>query len=231
MGAADTFALTTLETIGVMIAALCHDIGHPGVNNTFLVQTNDELALRYNDRSVLESMHCSLTFSVLRDPACLFLPKLTDAAYRELRNIVITAIMGTDMQQHFGMMAKLESRLASTLDVRQAAERLFLVEVLVHAADVSNVGKPWDAALRWSTAVSTEFFAQGDRVRNEGQPVEPFMVRLSGFFSCLVFFHHARALQDRTKSSVEKNTANFIRFVGRVCRWALAPLMWPPTGT
>ena len=48
------------------IAALGHDIGHMGVQNGFLINSNDPLALQYNDKSVLEQMHCSRLFSVLR---------------------------------------------------------------------------------------------------------------------------------------------------------------------
>ncbi len=40
----------------MLIASVCHDLDHPGVNNKFLVATNSELALLYNDRSVLENV-------------------------------------------------------------------------------------------------------------------------------------------------------------------------------
>lgn len=55
-----------------------------------------------------------------------------------------------------------------------------------------TVAKPWEQSYRWSAAVSQEFFQQGDREAAAGIPVEPFM--------------------DRKKSSVEKNTANFIKY-------------------
>lgn len=55
-GAVATLQLTTLETVAIMIASVCHDIEHPGVNNKFLVANNHKLALLYNDRSVLENV-------------------------------------------------------------------------------------------------------------------------------------------------------------------------------
>lgn len=39
------------QVFSLMIAALCHDLGHPGVNNTYLVNSKDRLALTYNDIS------------------------------------------------------------------------------------------------------------------------------------------------------------------------------------
>jgi cAMP-specific phosphodiesterase 4 len=37
--------ITDLDFFALLIAAMCHDIGHPGVNNTFLVLSGDKLAL------------------------------------------------------------------------------------------------------------------------------------------------------------------------------------------
>ena len=56
----DAFGLSSrfsqLETLAVLVAAILHDVGHPGLNNTFHVKQQTTLALRYNDRSVLESV-------------------------------------------------------------------------------------------------------------------------------------------------------------------------------
>jgi len=40
-----------------LIAAAIHDFKHPGKNNAYLVNSENELALRYNDKAVLENMH------------------------------------------------------------------------------------------------------------------------------------------------------------------------------
>lgn len=45
------------EIFSMLVAAYCHDVGHDGVNNTFHVASGSELALTYNDNSVLENMH------------------------------------------------------------------------------------------------------------------------------------------------------------------------------
>lgn len=38
------------ETLAVLVAALAHDLGHPGVNSRFLIETKHTLAMTYNDR-------------------------------------------------------------------------------------------------------------------------------------------------------------------------------------
>uniref|UniRef100_A0A0G4F0I5 Phosphodiesterase n=1 Tax=Chromera velia CCMP2878 TaxID=1169474 RepID=A0A0G4F0I5_9ALVE len=65
-------ALPRLKTMAMTIAALCHDVGHPGVNNQFLKSIMHPLAVTYNDMSVLENFHAAETFRVLaslKDPA------------------------------------------------------------------------------------------------------------------------------------------------------------------
>jgi cAMP-specific phosphodiesterase 4 len=43
--------ITQIEKFALMVAALSHDLDHPGVNNAFLVNTKDRLATVYNDSS------------------------------------------------------------------------------------------------------------------------------------------------------------------------------------
>merc|ERR1712186_297774 len=42
--------LRNVERFALLVSAICHDVGHPGMNNVFLVETKHELALRYNDK-------------------------------------------------------------------------------------------------------------------------------------------------------------------------------------
>merc|ERR1712057_43977 len=57
--------LTKLDVFAVMVAALAHDVGHLGLTNAFLVANRHELAITYNDQSVLENRHISLLYNVL----------------------------------------------------------------------------------------------------------------------------------------------------------------------
>eukprot|EP00002_Diphylleia_rotans_P029387 TRINITY_DN5987_c0_g1_i10.p1 TRINITY_DN5987_c0_g1~~TRINITY_DN5987_c0_g1_i10.p1 ORF type:complete len:782 (-),score=148.76 TRINITY_DN5987_c0_g1_i10:488-2833(-) len=58
--------LQPLDVLGLMLASLGHDVGHPGQNNAFQINTQSELARIYNDTSVLESYHAAKTFEILR---------------------------------------------------------------------------------------------------------------------------------------------------------------------
>jgi hypothetical protein len=67
--------LNELEIFALALAALCHDVDHPGLTNAFLVAASDPIALRYNDKAVLESHHAATTFLTMRVVACLSQPK------------------------------------------------------------------------------------------------------------------------------------------------------------
>ena len=55
--------------------------------------------------------------------------------------------------------------------------RLFVLELLLHTADVSNVMKPTNLCQKWSLLIQEEFFAQGDKERSLGLPVSKMMDR------------------------------------------------------
>merc|ERR1711971_954494 len=39
--------LSDVDVFALLVSAICHDIGHPGYTNIFLVETQGELAMRY----------------------------------------------------------------------------------------------------------------------------------------------------------------------------------------
>jgi hypothetical protein len=58
--------LTPIHLVSLLIAALCHDIDHPGWNNAYEVNSGTSLADMYSDESVLERHHSAYTLQLLR---------------------------------------------------------------------------------------------------------------------------------------------------------------------
>jgi hypothetical protein len=56
-----------------------HDFEHGGLTNDFLVNSADELAIRYNDRSPLENHHLAAAFSLMRQTDYNFLGNVVKA--------------------------------------------------------------------------------------------------------------------------------------------------------
>jgi hypothetical protein len=49
--------------------------------------------------------------------------------------------------------------------------QLLLMQVALHAADVSNPVKPWQLHMRWYPRLMDEFYYQGDLEREAGLPI------------------------------------------------------------
>lgn len=97
------------DRFALLMAAVCHDVGHPGHNNPFLVESNDPLALKYNDKSPLENMHCAIMFETgFIDHNTAIFHKCTKQTYMYVRRVSIEAILHTDMVHHFPMVSELK---------------------------------------------------------------------------------------------------------------------------
>lgn len=134
--------LSPFEALTLLITAIGHDVGHPGVNNGFLATLNAPLAQLYNDRSVLESFHCAAYSQILRR----YWPSAFED--RKMRSLMISSILATDMGLHFDYMKKLgdvQERLQDNNSTdgwngRQLEDHKTLAcSLLIKCADISNV--------------------------------------------------------------------------------------------
>ncbi|BFI40333.1 protein MpCAPE [Marchantia polymorpha subsp. ruderalis] len=104
--------LSHLEVFALALAALCHDVDHPGLTNAFLVATYDPLALRYNDRAVLESHHAATCFITMRGNDSLnLLAGLSEEEQRHMRKLMIVLILATDMGEHARILREVGERV------------------------------------------------------------------------------------------------------------------------
>jgi len=100
--------MSGLEEFALVVSAVCHDLGHPGVTNDFLVQTASDLAIRYNDTSPLENMHCARLFEIMTKPEAAIFSSLSRGQYKEVRTVCIEAILHTDAKHHVGLVKGLQ---------------------------------------------------------------------------------------------------------------------------
>jgi len=181
--------LSDIDHYALLVAALCHDIGHRGKTNAFLVETGHELALRYNDKSPLENMHCASLSQLLGQEKTDVFKRIPADTRKHARKVYITSILHTDLAMHFEMVKDINKlyEMASDICDEQAAEPTHItanyrtevlrrdtmrwLELFLHLADVSNPLKPFDICKRWAWRVLDEFFAQGDEEKRLSIPV------------------------------------------------------------
>ncbi|KAG2424735.1 hypothetical protein HXX76_014310 [Chlamydomonas incerta] len=99
-----------LGLLAAYFAAIVHDHGHPGLTGDFLVATSHPLALRYNDRSPLESHHAASAFTLLAErPDLDPFGEVSREQRAALRKQVIDMVLATDMKQHFSLLSQFEA--------------------------------------------------------------------------------------------------------------------------
>uniref|UniRef100_A0A8C8T7T7 3',5'-cyclic-AMP phosphodiesterase n=1 Tax=Peromyscus maniculatus bairdii TaxID=230844 RepID=A0A8C8T7T7_PERMB len=205
---------TDLEVLAAVFACAIHDVDHPGVSNQFLINTNSELALMYNDVSVLENHHLAVGFKLLQGENCDFFRNLSAKQRLSLRRMVIDMVLATDMSKHMSLLADLktmvETKRVTSLGVLlldHYSDRIQVLQSLVHCADLSNPTKPLRLYRQWTERIMAEFFRQGDRERELGLDVSPMC--------------------DKHSASVEKSQVGFIDYIAHPLWETWADLVHP----
>ncbi|XP_034365445.1 3',5'-cyclic-AMP phosphodiesterase 4A isoform X2 [Arvicanthis niloticus] len=191
---------TDLEILAALFAAAIHDVDHPGVSNQFLINTNSELALMYNDESVLENHHLAVGFKLLQEENCDIFQNLSKRQRQSLRKMVIDMVLATDMSKHMTLLADLKTMVetkkvtsSGVLLLDNYSDRIQVLRNMVHCADLSNPTKPLELYRQWTDRIMAEFFQQGDRERERGMEISPMC--------------------DKHTASVEKSQVGFIDYI------------------
>lgn len=183
-------SIPSVELFASTLACLGHDIGHPGTNNRFLVQTRHELALFYNDISVLENMHAREMFTILKQDSCNIISEVGD--YWVVRKVIIELILSTDMARHFEFVAACKScDKPIKQKLENFTERLELYKLCIKAADISHTAKSTELHEKWCKLLMEEFFSQGDKEKK---------LKLAVSMYC-----------DRDNTDVQKSQAGFLK--------------------
>lgn len=171
--------LLTLEIFSGIIACLCHDVGHPAVTNRFLIQNRDDLAMQYNDISVLENMHAHSTFTLMNAPGCNLLKNLEIEDYQNFRKIVIELILDTDMSRHFEILGRFRARMSNLTDfvLENLENKIIVLSMAVKCADLGHSAKITELHERWTALICEEFFRQGDIEKERKQEISMYCDR------------------------------------------------------
>ena len=102
-----------LSRFAALLSAVAHDVGHTGFNNSFLINTEDPLAITYLYEAPLEHMHAAKAFELMRLPGCDVLNFFDGESLKECRKMMVAFILGTAMEGHFEHLASLNKKLDS----------------------------------------------------------------------------------------------------------------------
>ncbi|CAI9740187.1 cGMP-specific 3 3' [Octopus vulgaris] len=168
---------TEFEQICLLIAALVHDLDHRGKNNAFHVKTSSPFATLYSS-SVLEYHHIERTFMILNTTETNLFQNLSDTNYKYGLKVIEKVILATDLQAYFREREVFKEKIESgdkMFDTRESIE--LLMRILMTAADLSAITKPWEIQKAVAVKVAAEFYEQGDEEKGLNQEVVALMDR------------------------------------------------------
>lgn len=141
------------------------------------MKTNDRLALRYNDISILENHHVAATYELLSKTENNIFEKFTKDECNHIRKSMVEMILATDMSKHFADLGKFKSRVTAPNFDPANSDKQLCMNMAMHIADISNPSKKWDISFKWTEWLYEEFFAQGDKERELGMQISDLMDR------------------------------------------------------
>lgn len=154
--------------MALLLAAVTHDLDHPGTNNQFQADSRSELFRRYSEEDsdvpILETHHVTLARALIDDGRdtiehCDVLESLNSDERERVHSMLKTLILSTDMAKHKQHLDGLIDDLrANGWPTNEA-----LAIALLKAADISNLCRPFTIAGVWAEMLSEEFLLQGDK--------------------------------------------------------------------
>ena len=183
---------SVLDLLGMIISAMGHDLGHPGLTNNFHINSSSDLAITYNDASCLENYHCSFLFKILKSDETNIFEKLSVENYKKIRKRMISQILATDMANHGEVISLIRAKiitfeaeadeeakndpdnsfvLLSGNEKTKFDEQQILFNYLIHCADLGHNCKKYEISKKWIKLLCEEFWIQGDKEKSLGIPV------------------------------------------------------------
>lgn len=179
--------------LAAYIAAIIHDYCHNALSNSFLIQALDPLAVLYNDISPQEQHHSASAFKLLLEPEYNFMENFDKNSFQEIRKMVITMVIKTDMQNHFAVLTQFRTRAsAKPLWHSNTTDIAMVLQVILKMSDLSHCTYDFSLHKKWVCSLQEEMFRQGDKEKQLGFPVSELM--------------------DRNKTGIYKSQAGFFEF-------------------
>jgi len=178
------------DCFALLVAAASQGVCHPGVTNAYLVNTGDDLAVTYNDHSILENWHLAQTFRILK---CFprFFQNWNVGEKQKFRKTLVNCILGSDVLHHL----EYQEFVIANYKAETEEGRFGILPCLLHSAGISMIAKPTLIMKEGVDRTFEEFFAQGELEKKNNLPISP--------------------LCDKQKINIPETQIGFIRYLAR----------------
>ncbi|OMH85125.1 cGMP-specific 3',5'-cGMP phosphodiesterase 3 [Zancudomyces culisetae] len=177
--------LNPMDRFVLILSCLGHDLGHPGLTNKLMSDTNSPLSILFNDQSILENYHLlNLTIILSHVDSLTAGSDLANIYAAKNKELAISIILATDMARHSQYVDLLRTR-AEILDRKNAnasgsdysvpsskhssvswlssdsfEDKKLLCALIMKCSDISNTARPFKISERWAIHFSDEMSNQ-----------------------------------------------------------------------
>ncbi|KAF8483483.1 hypothetical protein DFH94DRAFT_818837 [Russula ochroleuca] len=156
--------LTPVDLFCLYVASIGHDVGHPGVTNSFMKNAQAPLSSLYDHNSPLEQLHYTLLLHILRRQGFGFLLDNLHSA-PHFRKLLAETVLATDMRVHTQFMERFQ-QIVDGAEVDHWTKRVLVCQALIKAADISNPCRPINVSQHWASALQEEWTSQATLERH-----------------------------------------------------------------
>ncbi|KAG7095349.1 hypothetical protein E1B28_006109 [Marasmius oreades] len=145
----------------IYIAAIGHDVAHPGFTNVFMKNAKAPLSVVFDNKSPLEQMHISLLLRVMRHHGLgPLIDDPTNCSGQRVRKLLSETVLATDMSVHSTFMENFRSLLTGRDNPDLCRRQVLICQAIIKCADISNPYRPYHVAKHWAAALMGEWSSQ-----------------------------------------------------------------------
>jgi 3',5'-cyclic-nucleotide phosphodiesterase len=154
--------LTALELYAIFIAAIAHDVGHPGLDNRCLAASGDPFGVLFKEFGAInEFRHCAILIEVVAYPRANIFHAIDETDRRILWGYISKVIIATDPAQHTKMIHLGNDLLdEGMINLTNSAQRLLALRLLMKVADIAHTLRTFDIAQQWRGLQQEELLRQ-----------------------------------------------------------------------
>jgi hypothetical protein len=200
-----------LTSFAIVFSALIHDVDHTGAPNAQLVKERSPVASMYKNKSVAEQNSIDVGWGLLMEPSYAKLRRhiyTTVAEYRCFRQLVVNAVMATDIcdkdlikarNQRWDLAFSTPNNSSSdngssqftkkypgsrVESVRQVNNRkgTVVIEHLIQLSDVAHTMQHWHIYRRWNERLFEESYVAYADCRSDNNPADNWYQGELGFY-------------------------------------------------
>jgi hypothetical protein len=185
-----------MTQFAIALSALLHDLDHPGVTNSTLVQEKADVALLYGNKSVAEQNSVDLAWKLLMEDQYSDLRRAIYCTEEELlhfRQLMVNTILATDImdkdlkmlrEERWNKAFRLQPTRQSMGDPIYARNRkaTIVIEHLIQASDIAHTMQHFHIYKRWNQKLFNEMYNAYEAGRIDVNPIEGWYQGELGFF-------------------------------------------------